>query len=123
VSKSRFLVDENLAREAIVSGVKRHDSAIDILSVGDIYSPPTGTLDPEVLEFCAQTQRMLVTDNRHSMPQHVADLFREGRQHWGILKVRKGRKDDIGGIVNSLILIWELEEAGNYLNREEWIPF
>jgi hypothetical protein len=40
-----------------------------------------------------------------------------------MLKVRKGREQDIGGLVESLILIWELEEAEAYLDREQWIPF
>jgi hypothetical protein len=37
--------------------------------------------------------------------------------------VRRGRKHDIGGIIDSLTLIWELEEAEDYLDKVEWIPF
>ncbi len=122
MSKPRFLVDENLHR-AIVAGVRRYDAAIDILHVGDASAPPIGALDPDILDYCAHTQRILVTDNRKSMPGHVATLQQAGQQHWGILKVRKGRKRDIGGIVDTLTLIWELEEAKDYLDKEEWIPF
>ena len=57
------------------------------------------------------------------MPGHVADFYQAGHSHWGILKVKKGRKRDIGGIVKTLTLIWEVEESENYLDAEEWIPF
>jgi hypothetical protein len=66
---------------------------------------------------------MLVTDNRKSMPGHIADVFAAGGHHWGILKVRKGRRADIGGIIETVELVWALEEAEEYVDREPWIPF
>ena len=123
MTKARFLVDENLAKRAIVEGVRQHNTAIDILHIGDVGAPAEGTLDPEVLTYCMQTRRILVTGNRKSMPLHIAEIFSAGKHHWGMLKVRKGRERDIAGLVESLILIWELEDAEAYLEREEWIPF
>jgi hypothetical protein len=122
MSKPRFLIDENLARFAIVDGIRLRNPAIDVLFVGGPGAPPLQTPDPAILEYCEQTQRMLVTDNRESMPAHVADSFAAGRHHWGILTVRKGRRHDIGGIIDSLELNWALEEAEDYADREAWIP-
>lgn len=122
MSKPLFLVDENLSR-AIVDAVRRYNGAVDILHVGDIGAPPIGTLDPEILDYCSRSRRILVTENRKSMPDHVAALFQSGGHHAGILKVRRGRKHDVGGIVGVLTLIWEVEEAEDYLDREDWIPF
>jgi hypothetical protein len=56
-------VDENLQR-AIVTGVRHYNSTIDVLHVGDANAPPIGTLDPDILDYCSQTQRILVTENR-----------------------------------------------------------
>jgi Domain of unknown function (DUF5615) len=122
VSKPRFLVDENL-HQVIVAGVRRYNGAIDILHVGDMNAPPIATSDPDILDYCARTQRILITENRKSMPALVTALQQDGKHHSGILKVRKGRKRDIGGIVDTVTLIWEIEGAEDYLDREEWIPF
>ncbi len=48
MSRPRFLIDENLARQAIMDGVKRHNAAIDILHVGDANAPDINTLDPDI---------------------------------------------------------------------------
>src|SRR5947209_4666826 len=120
--KPRFLVDENLGRREIADGVLRHNRAIDIFRVGDPGVPPIGTLDPPILAFCEQSQRILVTANRHSMPELTEELYATGRRHWGMLKIRRGHEADIGGIVETLILLWELEEAEDYLDKGIWIP-
>jgi hypothetical protein len=60
MSKPRFLVDENHQR-AIVVGVRHYDSAIDTVRVGEMGAPTIGTLDPEILDYCAQSQRILIT--------------------------------------------------------------
>jgi len=122
MTRPLFLVDENM-RRAIVDGVRYRNGAIDILHIGDPGAPPINTLDPAILLYCEQTHRMLVTNDRKSMPQHLADFHQAGGHHWGVLKVRKGREHDIGGIIESIVLIWELEEAEDYSDRVEWIPF
>jgi hypothetical protein len=40
-----------------------------------------------------------------------------------MLSVKRGREGDIGGIVESLILVWELQEAEEYVGVRDWIPF
>jgi hypothetical protein len=81
MTKPRFLIDENLAKRAIVEGMRQHNTAIDILHIGDMGALPEGTLDPEVLDYCVRTRRMLVTGNRKSMPQHIAEVFNTGAHH------------------------------------------
>jgi hypothetical protein len=36
-------------------------------------TPPLGTLDPDVLQYLGLSQRLLVTDNRTSMPEHLEE--------------------------------------------------
>jgi hypothetical protein len=68
--KVRFLLDENLSPRFKVA-VLRLNPAIDILRVGESNAPELGTQDPDVLRYLELSQRLLVTDNRASMPQHV----------------------------------------------------
>ncbi|MHC5671974.1 hypothetical protein [Nostoc sp.] len=58
--------------------VLRLNPAIDILHVGDAEAPPFGTLDPDILRYMKLSQRILVTDNRKSMPEHLAEHWRDG---------------------------------------------
>lgn len=120
--RPRFLLDENLS-PSIATEVRRHDPRIDILYVGDIGAPALNTRDPDILEYCERERRILVTKNRKSMPSHVAEHIQAGRTFWGILSVKKGREGDLGGLVESLILVWELQEAEEYLGARDWIPF
>ncbi|MCC5618192.1 DUF5615 family PIN-like protein [Nostoc sp. CHAB 5836] len=73
--KVRFLLDENLSPK-LKTSVLRLNPAIDILRVGDSEAPLLGTLDPDILRYLELSQRMLITDNRKSMPEHL-------EEHWG----------------------------------------
>jgi hypothetical protein len=58
--KIRFLLDENLSPK-LKFAVLRLNPAIDIVRVGDLDSPPLGTLDPELLRYLEVSERLLVT--------------------------------------------------------------
>ncbi len=94
----------------------------DILHVGSGGAPANSTIDPDILGFCELERRILVTKNRKSMPGHIADYVRDGHEFWGLLTIKRGREHDIGGLVESLILIWETQEAEDYLGVQTWIP-
>ena len=64
---------------------------------------------------------LLVTDNRVSMPGHVADHHAAGRHHWGIFRVRPGAT--MAQIVDSMCLLWEASDADEWVDRLEWLPF
>jgi hypothetical protein len=78
--KPRFLLDENLPPRLRLA-LLRHNDTIDILRVGDADAPPLGTLDPDILHYLEQAQRVLVTGNRISMPAHVAAHVAAGGHH------------------------------------------
>lgn len=118
--KVRFLLDENMS-PGIISGVLRHNPSVDIVRIGDLGTPPLGTLDPEILAFCEAEHRLLITDNRSTMPGHIADHLRAGRHHYGVLKTAS-KAVPVGQIIADLILIWEASEAEEYLDREDWLP-
>ena len=68
--KVRFLLDENLSPDFKISLLNLNPN-IDILRVGETNAPSLGTLDPDVLNYVELFQRLLVTNNRRSMPEHL----------------------------------------------------
>ena len=118
--KVRFLLDENLSPRLKIA-LHRLDEAIDVLRVGDDGTPPLQTADPEIIQFLSRSHRMLVTDNRSSIPAHLADHYADGGEsHWGIVWIRPGTS--LGEIAANLYLIWQASEAEEWLDRAEWIP-
>ena len=65
--KVKFILDENLSPRLKIA-VLRLNTEIDILRVSDENAPKLGTLDPDVLIYLGISQRLLITDNRTSMP-------------------------------------------------------
>jgi predicted nuclease of predicted toxin-antitoxin system len=85
--KVRFLLDENLPPR-LKTALLRLNPQIDVLRVGEPSAPSTGTLDPEILIYLEVSQRLLVTDNRSSMPKHLTDHWDTGSHIWGLLWIR-----------------------------------
>lgn len=71
------MLDENLPPR-LKTAILRLNPQIDVLRVGEPSAPPTGTLDPEILIYLEASQRLLVTDNRSSMPKHLTDHWDKG---------------------------------------------
>ena len=116
----RFLLDENLSPDLKIS-LLRLNPQLDILRVGEPDAPPLGTLDPEILDYVESSQRLLVTNNRRSMPKHLQNHWDKGGHIWGLLWLRPSANLKIW--VEELYLIWEASEAEEWLDRVDWIPF
>lgn len=118
--KVRFLLDENLSPRLQVA-IKHFNTAIDVLRVGDPDTPSLGTPDPELLRYLERSQRLLVTNNRTSMPQHLEAHWASGGQLWGLFWLRQ--KVTIGRCAEELYTIWEMSEAEEWVDVVDWIPF
>ncbi len=118
--KVRFLIDENLSPR-LKTAVLRLNPTIDILRVGDPNAPPLGTLDPDILSYLELSQRILVTDNRTSMPEHLEAYWATGGQIWGLFWIRPSAT--IGELAQELFTIWETSEAEEWIDILDWIPF
>lgn len=84
----RLLLDENLSPRLKTALLLRFPE-MDVLRVGDEGTPPYGTSDPDILLYTEQAQRLLVTDNRTSMPGHITHHLTAGRHHWGVLYISR----------------------------------
>lgn len=118
--KIRFLLDENLSPRLKIA-LLRLNPTIDVLRVGESDVPALGTLDPDILNYLDLSQRALVTANRRSMPEHLAQHWRAGKNVWGIFLVRP--KTPIGRLAQELQLVWETSEAEEWVDKVDWIPF
>lgn len=118
--KVRFLLDENLSPD-VVTALKRLETDIDAKRVGMPGVPPPGTTDPDILAFCEADKRLLVTDNRATMPVYLAAHTEHGDHHWGVFETRHALS--IGELAAELHLVWAASEAEEWIDRLEWIPF
>lgn len=118
--KIKFLLDENLSPRLKIA-VLRLNPDIDILRIGDPTTPPLGTLDPDVLTYLGRSQRVLISDNRTSMPEHLEQYWQTNQQFWGLFWVRP--TTTMGKLAEELTLIWETSEAEEWINVVDWIPF
>jgi hypothetical protein len=117
--KVRFLLDENLPPK-LKSAVLHLQPEIDILRVGDANAPPLGTLDPEIISYLESSQRLLVTDNRKSIPGHLEDYWATGGHIWGLFWVRPSAS--LGRWAEEIVIVWETSEAEEWIDKLDWIP-
>lgn len=118
--RPRFLLDEHIPH-AVIAAAERLDPAIDVVAVGLKGAPPIGALDPDILLWCEREQRILITNNRKSMPAHIAAHFASGHHHFGIFTTH----DDapaIGPLAASIHLIWAASEAEEHQDTLNWLP-
>ncbi|MEM7128525.1 MAG: DUF5615 family PIN-like protein [Chloroflexota bacterium] len=115
----QYLLDENLnprMRNAMMLAAPQ----ITVLRVGDADVPSLGTKDPEILVWCEEHNFILVTDNRTSMPVHLADHIAEGKHCPSIFVLPPDYS--IGEIVDELILIYEASLSTEYQDQIRFLP-
>jgi hypothetical protein len=115
----RYLLDENLP-PAWRRQLLRRDRNLVIRCIGDPGTPPKQSPDPVILEWCETHQFILVSNNRHSMPGHLADHLAAGRHVPGILIITG--KMTVGRILDELALIAGATLADEYLDQIRFLP-
>lgn len=115
----QYLLDENLPplyREQL----SRQQNLVTIWMIGDPGVPPKSTLDPEILMWCEKNNFILVTNNRASMPRHLAEHINLNHHVPGIFVLRP--KASVGQVIEDLILIFEAGDLKDYQDRITHIP-
>ncbi len=115
----RYLMDENLDPLYKRQLLARKPGLL-VYSVGDPGSPPKGTSDPEILCWCEDNGFVLITNNRKSMPAHLAIHLSQGRHIPGIITLNT--EMSIGNTIEELILIAEEGIESDYQDRIEYLP-
>ncbi len=112
----RFQADADLDGR-LIRGLRRAEPGIDIRTADAAGLEGLG--DPDVLRLAAGSQRILVSQDRRTMPLH----FRRhvaGAQSPGVILLREATPISVA--IEELALIWSASEAAEWINRLVWIP-
>jgi Domain of unknown function (DUF5615) len=115
----KYLLDENVD-PAYAHQLRRRKTNLAVRMVGEPATPPKGTLDPEILVWCEATKFILVTNNRKSMPIHLADHLAQDRHIPGIFILNPNLS--IGENLHELIVVAEASFEDEYQDRIEYLP-
>ena len=78
----QFQADADL-NHAVVTAIRRKEPAISFTSAAD--AKLEGIPDPEVLEMAAAQERILITHDRQTMPEHFRERLAQGKSSPGVL--------------------------------------
>ena|SRR5437763_1240269 len=112
----RFQADADLDGR-ILRGLRRAAPEIDIRTAAD--AALAGLKDPEVLRIAADTGRILVSQDRRTMPAYFA-RFSASAQSPGVILLREAIP--ISTAIEELVLIWSASDAEEWIGRLVWIP-
>jgi Domain of unknown function (DUF5615) len=112
----KFLADSDLNQD-VVKGVLRREPAVDFRSAGAAGLGGLGDL--EVLAIAASEGRLLVSHDRKTMPYAFGE-WTAAKGSPGVIIV--SQKADILAVIEDLLLVWEVSEAEEWLNRICTLP-
>ena len=112
----RFQADADLDGR-ILKALKRAAPEIDIRTAAQ--AGLTGLNDPDVLRIAAEAGRILVSQDRRTMPAHFARYVMSAPSP-GVILLRSAVP--IVTVREELILIFTASEAEEWSNRLVWIP-
>ncbi len=115
----QYLLDEHMP-PAYRTQLLSREPGLTIWKIGMPGVPPPGTLDPAILLWCEANNFILVTNNRKSMPVHLADHLAAGRHILGILTVDVTR--DISRNLDDLLLVALAAIPSEYEDRMIYLP-
>ncbi|QEI43362.1 hypothetical protein BMF77_03982 [Dolichospermum sp. UHCC 0315A] len=115
----KYLIDENI-NPLYPKQIKLKEPDIVVQVIGETGIPQKGTLDPEILCWCEENNFVLVTNNRTSMPVHLADHMAVNRHIPGIFILNPNLS--VGENIEELILVALASEDGEYQDRIVYLP-
>jgi hypothetical protein len=88
--------------------------------IGDPNAPPKGTPDSDILCWCEENRFILVTNNRKTMPVHLAEHLAAGRHVAGIFILNDDM--NMGQIMEELMIVAEAALSDEYQDRISFMP-
>lgn len=115
--RPRFQADENLNAK-MIAGLLRREPSLDFQTAQ--AAKVVGLPDSEVLAIASRDNRILVSHDRETLPNHFS-RFIEKSTSAGLLIV--SQKLDIGDSIEQILLVWTASEAEEWINRIGYLPF
>jgi hypothetical protein len=118
----QFLLDENL-RGPLWRAIQRHNAmgsyALDVIRVGDAPDLPLSTLDPAILLWAEKELRILVSFDKKTMIDHLANHLQSGHHCPGIFAIR--RRTTVPEVLSFVVLAAYASEPHEWQDRIEFI--
>ena len=114
--KLTFQADADL-HPGIGRGLIRREPSIDFRSAPGVIA--AGTPDPEVVRIAAEAQRVLVSRDVGTMPDHFNDFIAQ-HDSPGLVLIPPGRT--IGAAIEGLLLVWLFLTPEDLRNQVRWLP-
>ncbi len=120
-----FLLDEDTRDNSLVNAIEQHNvdqpsEPLDVLRVGDDGAPPTGTQDPDLIEWAVLANRLIISQDRNTLIDEHDRYVAAGHQTPGVLMVLP--RTTIAELVKSLALIAHYSEPEEWQNLVRFIP-
>lgn len=121
----KYLLDEHIPPAYRAQILRRAERMVppvelEVWAIGDPDAPTKGTLDPEILVWCESHEFVLVTNNRRSMPVHLADHLNAGNHMPGIFTINPDVT--IGQLIDELVLIACTALENEFADRITFLP-
>lgn len=112
----RFQADADLDGR-VIRGLKRVAPEVDIQTAAD--AGLTGLNDVDVLRLAAAAGRILVSQDRRTMPANFHQYLASETSP-GVILLRGGTP--IGAAIDEIVLVWSASQPADWINRLLWIP-
>ena len=112
----RFQADADL-KHSIVVAMLRREPKVDFQTANSANLE--GLEDPEVLAIAANENRILVSHDKRTMPQHFAE-FIQNQDSPGVVIVPQ--KLSVSDAIEELLLIWHASTPDEWKNRISHLP-
>lgn len=114
-----FLLDE-CTDPALLAGLLLAEPAIDAMRVGGPDAPLAGTKDPDLIVAASALGRILVSNDRSTMPLRLVNHFAAGRNTAGVILLRGGYS--LGRYVQAVLDQWKATSADEWIDRTIYLP-
>jgi predicted nuclease of predicted toxin-antitoxin system len=113
----RLLADENFNGD-IVRGLMLRQSEIDLVRVQDVGL--MGSADPDILAWAAQNDRIVISHDRATMPDHAYDRVAAEQEMPGVFILND--RFPVGQAIQELLLVSECSEHAEWRGRVIHLP-
>jgi len=118
-----FVLDENVPGR-VFRALQRHNQhgidPLDVVRVGESGDLPLSSDDSRILAWAEKENRLLVTEDRHTMPQHLDRHLKAGHHVPGVLMIRPGTS--VPALVEFLVLVAYASRPDEWRDRIEYVP-
>ncbi len=113
----RYAADENFNND-ILRGLRRRDAALDVVRVQDVEL--SGAIDPVVLEWAVQENRIVLSHDVSTMVGFAYDRARSGQPMPGLFEI--GRRIPLGQAIEDLLLLAQCSRDDEWKGRVLYLP-